>query len=758
MICSLVAGFAVAGAGSAAAAPAVTEAESFVPGQVVVRFAPGSGRARRRASLAAVHTRATDDVEGVGGARVVDLPEGETVAAAIELLERREDVLWAEPNYVLHTTALPNDPLLGRQWGIRNTGQNTQPIEYGEPVFGMPGIDIGVAGAWDRTTRSGGPVAVIDSGIDPTQPDLAANLDRAQSRNFVPTPSLAPNPPVDPQAWGDVHGHGTHVAGIIGAVGDNGLGVAGVDWQAEVASVRVCGPDGECTSADVAAGLAYAGEAGFPVANVSLGSEATTPGDEIRLLREAIAAHPNTLYVVAAGNGDEFGRGFDVDLRPEYPCAFNLANIVCVAAIGPRGELTHFSNWGPESVDLGAPGENIESTFVNRLEPYFDDFGNGIEGWAQAPYPWEVGEVEEEPTLAFHGLDGGVPTPVSEASATLRTGLDLEGGQECWAQAGLSLELHGSQTLTIEAAAGGGPASPLPPTIYDASSLPAGEEVDVPAYLDRFDGDGEVTLSFVYRANGTETPLPSIDVGSADVRCIGASRPLGAYRALSGTSMATPFVAGIASLGRSLDPAATTAQLRQALLDSAVPTPSLAGKTVSGGRVSAIGVLDALSPPTPAPSPAAPSAPQPAATPAPQARLGRLRARPRRLALAPGRARWVRARVRNPGDAPARRVRICLRTPHRRVLGGRCTAPRRLAARAGVEAWFRLRLRRRARPGRIYHLRLSVHSPGLRQRRTVIALRALAPHRHRIRRHHRRGKLTPRRPSAARLLLRAPHL
>ncbi len=741
LICFLVAGFAVTAAGSAAAAPATSEGESFVPGQVVVRFAPGSERSQRHASLAAVHTQATDNVEGVAGARVLDLPEGESVATAVELLERREGVLWAEPNYVLHTTALPNDPLLGRQWGLRNTGQNTQPVEFGSPVFGVPGIDVNVAAAWDRTTTGGGPVAVVDSGIDPTQPDLGANLDRAQSRNFVPTPSLEPNPPVDPQAWGDVHGHGTHVAGIIGAAGDNGLGVAGVDWHAEVASVRVCDPSGECTSADVAAGLAYAGEAGFPVANVSLGSDATTPGDEIRLLREAIAAHPNTLYVVAAGNGDEFGHGFDVDLRPEYPCAFNLANIVCVAAIGPSGELTGFSNWGRESVDLGAPGENIESTFVNRLEPLFDDFGEGIEGWAQAPYPWEVGEVEEEPTLAFHGLDAGTPTPVPEASATLRTGLDLTGGQSCWAKVALSLDLHGNQTLAIEAADGGGPASPLPPTIYDASTLPAGEEVDVPAYLNGFDGDGEVTLSFVYRANGTETPLPSIDVGSVDVRCIGASRPLGAYRALSGTSMATPFVAGIASLGRSLDPEATTAQLRQALLDSATPTPSLAGKTVSGGRVSAAGVLEALAPQAPTPGPPPPPAQTPAAAPpapAPPAKLGGLRVRPRRLRLAPGRARWVRVRVRNLGDSPARRVRICLRAPRTWVLGSRCAGPRRLAARSGTEALFRVRLRRRARPGRAYRLRVSVHSPGLRQRRAAVSLRALAPRRHVIRRHHRR--------------------
>ncbi|MBK5110949.1 MAG: S8 family serine peptidase [Thermoleophilia bacterium] len=143
----------------------------------------------------------------------------------------------------------------------------------GEPVYGRPGVDIGARSAWKKTTGSTRKIAVIDSGIEATHPDLGPNLNRKLSRNFVATPSSG-DPfdwKVDPGAWTDQQGHGTHVAGTIGAVGNNGLGVAGVNWKTRLVAIRVLDFNNLGNSADVAAGLRYAGKNGISIANASLG-------------------------------------------------------------------------------------------------------------------------------------------------------------------------------------------------------------------------------------------------------------------------------------------------------------------------------------------------------------------------------------------------------------------------------------------------------------------------------------------------------
>ncbi len=151
--------------------------------------------------------------------------------------------------------------------------------------------------------------------------------------------------------------HGTHVAGIIASRGDNGLGIAGVAWQARLVPLRVLGSNGAGSSADAADAIAYASDLGIRIVNGSFGS--TTPSTAIR---DAIANAPNTLFVVAAGNGGEDGVGDDDDVSPFYPCSFDLANVICVAATDANDTLASFSNRGAVSVDLAAPGVSILST------------------------------------------------------------------------------------------------------------------------------------------------------------------------------------------------------------------------------------------------------------------------------------------------------------------------------------------------------------------------------------------------------------
>jgi subtilisin family serine protease len=287
----------------------------YVPGEVIVRFKPGV--------RPAVGARLS-----LPGARLVELPDGEDVAAAVRRFERRPDVVSAQPNHVYHTAVTPSDPFFGALWGLSS---------------------IAAPQAWDLTTGSNAVrVAVVDTGMEYDHPDLAANV-TAPGWDFY-----AGDP--DPR---DENGHGTHVAGTIGANGNNDLGVAGVNWRVGLVPVRVLGPAGSGTTATITAGFRYAVEHGAKVVNASLGGSNYDP-----LMAATIAAAPETLFVVAAGNGGRDRAADDNDLHlPVYPCNYASANLVCVAATDASDSLAPFSNYGATSVDVAAPGVGIWSTY-----------------------------------------------------------------------------------------------------------------------------------------------------------------------------------------------------------------------------------------------------------------------------------------------------------------------------------------------------------------------------------------------------------
>jgi subtilisin family serine protease len=211
---------------------------------------------------------------------------------------------------------------------------------------GTPDADVDAPEAWALTRGAGTTVAVVDTGVDAQHPELAGRL--VGGYDFV-------DGDADPQ---DAHGHGTHVAGTI-AAGENGIGVIGVAPDALVMPLRVLDASGSGSSAGVTAAFNHAGDQGVSVVNASLGSQYPS-----RAERDAIRSHPETLYVVAAGNGGADGVGDDVDgAAPEYPCAYDEPNLVCVGATDSRDARTSFSNYGAASVDLFAPGANVVSTF-----------------------------------------------------------------------------------------------------------------------------------------------------------------------------------------------------------------------------------------------------------------------------------------------------------------------------------------------------------------------------------------------------------
>ena len=207
-------------------------------------------------------------------------------------------------------------------------------------------------------------MAVLDTGIDNDHKDLKANL----WRNDGEVPGNGRDDDgngyvdddrgvdlVDGRGSGiDGYGHGTHTAGIIGAIGNNNRGVSGLCWKSPIISVRFMDNDGRGFSSGSAEGIIYAVDHGAHVINASYG---TPERSEVERDAIAYAAAHDTLIVAAAGNDDE-----NVDKHPHYPAAYPDANVIAVAASNENDKLASFSNWGKKSVDLAAPGDAIAST------------------------------------------------------------------------------------------------------------------------------------------------------------------------------------------------------------------------------------------------------------------------------------------------------------------------------------------------------------------------------------------------------------
>ncbi len=367
----------------------------FVPGEVLVRFRSETA-AKQAASLTlstesgtALPLRierlaATDVVAGLRLARVAPAETLQAVAA----LNARADVLYAEPNYLRHKSATPNDTRYGELWGLKNTGQ----------ANGTTGADMRAEQAWDTTTGSNSVVvAVIDEGIDVNHQDLQPNVWRnAAEANGAPgvdddgngyvddvngfdffhnDASVYDGPGTNPDG-SRVDEHGTHVAGTIGARGNNNIGITGVNWQVSLMSLKFLGPDGGST-ADLVRALAYAKwmrerfvtTGGAQGANVRVTNNSYGGGGYSQAEVDAINAlnDAGILFVAAAGN-----EGEDNTIVPSYPATYDLPNIISVAALDRRNNLAGFSNRGLRTAHLGAPGVEVLSTTPGNTYSYLD--------------------------------------------------------------------------------------------------------------------------------------------------------------------------------------------------------------------------------------------------------------------------------------------------------------------------------------------------------------------------------------------------
>ncbi len=337
----------------------------FVPGEALLKLkgaASGSAIAQLEQD---VDVDEDDEISRIGTASLRRIhSRSKSTDAIISLLRSNPNVLYAEPNYILHADLIPNDPSFGQLWGLRNTGQDVL------GTVGTPGADIKAEPAWSLTTgTSTVVVGVVDTGIDYSHPDLAANVwSNPGGIGGCPAGTHGYNAikrTCDPK---DDNNHGSHVSGTIGAVGNNGVGVVGVNWTTSIMGLKFLNASGSGTTANAILAIDFAVNAKIAGINVrALNNSWGGGGFSQALLDEINKAGANDiLFVAAAGNSSS-----NNDVTPHYPSSYGTANEIAVAATDQTDSLASFSNFGPNSVDLGAPGTNILSTVIGGYD-YFN--------------------------------------------------------------------------------------------------------------------------------------------------------------------------------------------------------------------------------------------------------------------------------------------------------------------------------------------------------------------------------------------------
>ena len=306
----------------------ITEGQDFVPGELVIKFRPQlSGQSVER--LLQVEKMTTLETVPQGDLMRVQVTPGRE-AEVIARLRGQNNVDFVTYNYRIQALEEPNDPDYALQWPLNNNGQSG----------GTAGADIEVARAWDIHTGDDNiTIAIIDSGVDLDHPDLEANI--VPGYDFVNDDTLAD----------DDNSHGTHVAGIAAAIGDNGIGIAGVSWRAKIMPLKMLDANGNGSTFDLAQAIYYAADNGAHIINMSLGGTCGSWPDVEAAISYAVSK--GLLLVAASGNQNAL---------VFCPAAFE--GVMAVAATTDTDARWFGSNYGNE-LDVSAPGDFIYSTVNN---------------------------------------------------------------------------------------------------------------------------------------------------------------------------------------------------------------------------------------------------------------------------------------------------------------------------------------------------------------------------------------------------------
>jgi subtilisin family serine protease len=349
---------------------ALSETRSFGSPEVLVKFKSGVSDEAIEALTARLHDRVEDRIENAGGVEAIDDLDNADAASIVAEYSKLPEVEYAEPNFEINleesegplVPVLPHDPQFGDQWALSNSGQKG----------GTKGADISATLAWATTTGTDKlVVAVLDTGVDYTHEDLAANM-------WARPDSLAPYHDAELGTIDDLNGfnavdnasdpmddngHGTHCAGIIGAEGENDLGIAGVNWKVQIMPLKFMGAGGSGTTKDAIEAINYVIDRKKAGVNVRIISASWGSTQRSRSLEAVIrkAYENDILFVAAAGNSS-----VDNDRTPHFPSSYDVPNVISVAALDRHDQLASFSNYGVKSVAIAAPGVDILSTWLGN--------------------------------------------------------------------------------------------------------------------------------------------------------------------------------------------------------------------------------------------------------------------------------------------------------------------------------------------------------------------------------------------------------
>lgn len=591
-----------------AASERIHAARPYVPREVLVTYnddkinlATKSGR-QAAMQFADLHDLDRQDDMRNENIAVFEITDNRSVEETVLMLERDPRVVSAQPNFIYTTAALSgNDPNNNLLWGLHNEGALIN------GVTGVTDADIDLPEAYASVTSPTQEVivAVLDTGVLYTHPDLQAHMwDGSNCKNenglviggcmhgydFI-------NDDRDPIP-DDIHG--SHVAGTIAAVGNNGQGVTGVAQNARIMSLMT-----SFNTFELVRAIKFAEQNNAKVINASFGG-----GSFDQALYDAIAAYPG-IFVAAAGNwADDVDTEVDEFDIPFYPASYNLPNIISVAATNQSDELADFSNYGAQSVDVGAPGDNVYSTLFDvreivAFEEYFEsttEFEIPAQ-WTTSPESnWGVVDYDEEVTKA---LFSDVETPYADNASTSITSptIPLTNNHQYFSfYAGCDTERDENSNYTdyvvVSFTKDGVNFEDIAQFDEIDLDLDESEEGFAESYYDLLIAPTYRTNQFAFRLNWVSNDVDNDHEGCFvdDVLIYGYENGDATYDYLSGTSMAAPHVSGLAAFILGYNPNLTNAQVKQAILETGDTLPALTGKTVTGKRINAAHALQSVNP------------------------------------------------------------------------------------------------------------------------------------------------------------------
>jgi subtilisin family serine protease len=594
---------------------------AYVPGELLVKYKSSARAATSEYFRSRWEVSTLRSFKSIG-VQHLKLPEGMTIEEALAIYRNDPDVEYAEPNYFRYAAAnIPDDIFFSNLWGLDNAGDT----------------DIDVPEAWDITTgNSNVVVAVMDSGVDYNHPDLAANIwqnpvEQAGDANSDGAPGvdgidddgdgLIDEDSQDRQPWDpgytndlvndddengynddirgwdfvdsdnnpiDSHDHGTHVAGTIAAVGNNNTGITGVSWSAKIMPLKFLDALGSGSVADEIAAIDYAINNGANIINASFGGySATPPASERDAISRARAA--GILFVAAVGNDN-----WDNDSATKhYPSSHDLDNIIAVAATDQNDFRASFSNFGPTTVDVAAPGTDIFSTRPDRQTVWSDNF--------EGAFGWTTGGTSNWGVTTEYSLSGSYSLTDSPNS-------DYAPATNSWAQTpAIDLSASAGSRLTFWWRG----SSPLGDyffvqgstdgTNWTTLTLKIGNQtgqlwygtassfVEVIADLGPYDGSNTFYLAFNFQSNSDANVadgwyVDDVEITASDTTYSGGESD---YQYLQGTSMATPHVSGLATLIWGLALGQTYAVIKERILNGVEVKSGLKETILTGGRINA---------------------------------------------------------------------------------------------------------------------------------------------------------------------------